>query len=70
MGCEAERHVFLFAVLAVELHLQQVLPGDHIRVALNCGDLIPENEVFSIFLQSKADLCRDITLPTAGTSAR
>ena len=50
--CEALRHVPTFGVLAVELDLQQVVPGDQVVYVVHRGDFIFENQVFLIFLQS------------------
>lgn len=52
--CEAQGHVAMFGVLAVELHLQLVPPGDQARGVVHSGDLILEVQVILIFLQSKS----------------
>ena len=50
---EAQCHISPFGVLAVELHFQQVFPGDQVAVVVNRGDFILENEVVIILLQSE-----------------
>lgn len=46
-------HVLVFGVLAGELDLQQVLPGDHIFQIVDCGDFILEVQVLCVLLQRK-----------------
>lgn len=54
VGREAQGHVPTFGVLAVEASFHQVLPGDQlVGGVVQCGDLIFENEVIVVFLQSE-----------------
>lgn len=51
-------HIPTFGVLAVEVHLQQVLPGDHVGHIVKRGDCVLEPEVNVVFLQSEKGKCQ------------
>lgn len=53
VNAEGQGHVLAFEVLAGELDLQEVLPGDHILQIVDCGDFIPEVQVLRVLLQMK-----------------
>lgn len=53
VNVEGQGHVLAFGVLAGELDLQQVLPGDHIVQTVNCADFILEVQVLRVLLQRK-----------------
>lgn len=50
--CKAQGHVSVFGILAIELHLQLVHPGDQTAGVVHGGDLVSEVEEVLVLLQS------------------